>query len=194
MALALGLSIHIGCQKPIPPTEPTAGALAPDEDLDAIWDASLSVLNKFDMRPDRQDRALGIITTFPTTSAQWFEPWRQDVASGRDLLESSIATHQRKATVRFVRNDAWTIEIQVDVYRLSRQETQITTASSMLHGFAGLIPTETGYREGSIGAMRPNWVHLGRDGAMERRLLRRILSAVGASYIDSVETAMVEPS
>ncbi|MCG8407357.1 MAG: hypothetical protein MI923_19335 [Phycisphaerales bacterium] len=166
----------VGCQKPAAPEGTTAGLIGNDDDnLGELWNQTLSVLRKFDFEPDRQDRVRGIITAMPATSMQWHEPWRQDVADGYGLLHSSMHTTQRKAEVRFVRNDRWSVEVQIDVYRLSRPETQITSASSTLHGFSEHLPTLEGQssRSGKSGA---HWVYLGRDGAMEQRLLRRILA------------------
>ena len=179
----------IACQRPAQPEGPTASALAEDEDLDILWDTSLKVLRKIDFLPDQQDRALGIITTHPTTTMQWHEPWRQDVDSGYALMEASMHTIQRKATVRFVKNGPWSMEVQVDMYRLSRPSTQITTASSVLHGFSGLLPTS----ESSAGATGgEHWVHLGRDGELEDRLLNRILNESGAAYVEAVDYESTE--
>lgn len=171
----------LACQQPVQPEGPTASALADDEDLDLLWTTALRVLRKVDFRPDQQDRALGVISTHPTTSMQWFEPWRQDVATGYALFEASIHTIQRKATIRFVKDESWSMEVQIDVYRLSRPSTQITTASSVLHGFSGLLPTSEASSNQSVG---DHWVHLGRDEALEGRLLNRILNESGAAFVD----------
>lgn len=193
IAIALGLAAP-GCQKPIQPDQPTASALEQSDDIDALWNASLNVLRKVEFRPDRQDRSLGIITTLPTTSAQWFEPWRQDVATPYDLLESSIATVQRKATVRFIKSGGWSIEVQVDVYRLSETETQVTSASSVLHGFSGNLPTESGFRPQDGQAPPSHWVHIGRDAALEERLLTRILNSADDFEVATEETTEITPS
>ena len=182
------LSGTIACQMPTPPETETAAEVA-EPQLDRLWDSALSVLRKHDFQPTRQDRALGIIETMPTTSMQWHEFWRQDVASSYDLFEASLHTTQRKATVRFLRGDgdhsadapdaAWTVTVQVGIYRLSREETQITSASSVLHGFTGALPTARG-QESGLGASQDRWIYERRDGAVEQRLLRRILAKAEA--------------
>lgn len=169
----------------MPPEEPTITELEPDDDLDSLWNSALTVLQKVDFQPDRQDRALGVITTYPTTSMQWHEPWRQDVGTSYALLESSMHTVRRKATVRFIRDHVWKLDVQVDVYRLSRAETQITSASSVLHGFSGLLPTAEGGSR-TLGAPE-HWVHLGRDEALEGRLLDRILNEAVPTFEEDVE-------
>ncbi len=164
-----------GCQKPARPETPTSSAIN-DDDVQPLWDSALAVLIKHDFQPDRQDRTAGIITTFPTTSKQWGEPWRQDVADKYSLLESSLHTIQRKATVRFIHDKQWTIDVQVDVYRLSTPEYQITSSSSAIRSFNADLPTVTGEAITDAHSAR-RWVHLGRDGAMEERLLSRILAS-----------------
>jgi len=176
------------CQMPAPPESRTAADLA-EPQLDRLWDSALSVLRKHDFQPVRQDRALGVIETLPTTSMQWYEFWRQDVATPYDLLEASLHTTQRKATVRFLRGDGdpgsdaagqpWTVVVQVDVYRLTREETQITSASSVLHGFTGGLPTARG-QESDTRTLQDRWIYERRDGAVEQRLLRRILTVAEA--------------
>lgn len=182
----LMLSGATACRMPTPPDGLTAAEIA-EPQLDRLWDSALSVLRKHDFQPVRQDRALGIIETTPTTSMQWYELWRQDVASAYDLFEASLHTTQRKATVRFLRGDreaeeagnAWTVTVQVGVYRLSREETQITSASSVLHGFTGGLPTARG-QESSSDTSQDRWIYERRDGAVEQRLLRRILAEAEA--------------
>lgn len=169
----------------MPPESPTC-SVVPADQLDSLWEASLRVLRLHDFRPDRQDRATGIITTFPTTSMQWHEPWRADVADSYSLAMSSMHTVQRQVTVRFVRDaerpgerpgapgDGWMLDVEVEVFLLNVPDYQITTASSALRSFTGDLPTVTGEATGSRAARR--WVSIGRDAAMESRLLDRILS------------------
>ena len=149
--------------------------------MDNLWWTTLSVLEKHDFQPDRQDRAQGIITTLPTTSMQWGEFWRQDVADAYSYGESSLHTMQRQATVRFIHDSAWRVEVQVDVYRLCMPDSQLTTASSVFQAFSGVLPES----EGTLtirGTPRRTWVRLGRDGAMEQRLLNRILASSAAGF------------
>lgn len=189
ISFALVGATAAGCQRPTRPESPTSTTIA-DEDVQPLWDTALAVLIKHDFRPDRQDRTAGIITTHPTTSKQWNEPWRQDVADSYSLLEASLHTIQRQATVRFIRNtqpqrpaagprpsvENWTIDVQVDVYRLCVPEYQVTSSSSAIRSFNADLPTVTGEKVADARAAR-RWVPLGRDGAMEERLLSRILAS-----------------
>lgn len=161
----------IACQQPIRPTEPTLSDLAPERTPDDIWDQTLSVLTEHGFVPDRQDRANGRITTHPTTSKQWHEPWRKDVADKYDVMMASMHTIRRSATVQFVRESRqWKVDVEVRIQQLSEPEPQITTASSALHGFTGALPDSFGRQSDG----RRRWRDMGRDGEMETRLIREI--------------------
>jgi hypothetical protein len=95
------------------------------------------------------------------------------------MAEASLQTVQRQATVRFIRGEKdWRIEVQVDVLRLDMPESQVTTASSAIQAFSGTLPSNEGQAIKDPKA-RKTWVFLRRDGAMEERLLDKILASVG---------------
>jgi hypothetical protein len=195
LALAVIFAGTIGCGQPVRPEVPTS-APAYNEELDVLWDAALYVLQKHQFEPDRQDRTAGTITTKPTTSRQWGEFWRQDVDphDSYSMAEASLQTIQRQATVRFIKgNEGWRVEVQVDVSRLNMPESQITTASSAILAFSGTLPTNEGqsFRDPRL---RKNWDLLGRDGAMEERLLDRILSAAGRYPAEDEPAVEEEPA
>jgi hypothetical protein len=175
----LGLALLAGCQRPAPPDGPTAAVISADH-LETVWQAALAELRRHDFPPDRQDRAAGVIVSLPTTSEHWSEPWRRDTADPYGRAQASLHTVQRQVTVRFVRGPEWTVEVQVDVLRLSRPDSQITTASSAIQAFSGVLPSTDGSQQ-IEGQVSERWVPLGRDGRMEERLLRRILARAGAA-------------
>lgn len=172
------LALHAGCAAPTQPERTTSSPVY-SEELEPLWEATLSVLLKHDFLPQRQDRAMGIITTKPTTSRQYGEIWRQDVdpLDSYSMAEANLQTIQRQATIRFVHAEqGWQLEVQVDVFRLSMPESQVTTASSAIQAFSGVLPTTEG-RIARDPGIRKHWVPLGRDQHMEERLLDRILTA-----------------
>lgn len=176
LILAVGAALGAGaCVRPAQPTTPTA-ANVPDADLDAMWDATLSVLGRIEWRPDRQDRATGMIETVPATTKQIWEFWREDVADPYSQTLADLQTIQRKAIVRFRKvgePKQWQVDVEVDVYRLQQPERQITSTSSGLEAFSSQLPTGEGQMlmRGSGNYLEP----LGRDGAMEQKLLAMIM-------------------
>lgn len=198
LALLTSLACAPGCHKPAPPEGPTAEFIEHD-DVDPLWQAAQSVLRKHDFQIDRQDLAAGVIETLPTTSQHFSEFWRQDVADPYSFGQATMHTMQRKATVRFLREATvrqWSVELQVDVYRLSTPEHQVTSASSALLAFSGGLPTATG-QVGVNASKQREWVALGRDGEMESRLLSQIFKAAGRMPVamhDGAYAAPIQPT
>ncbi len=200
--LYTGLALT-GCRAPLPPEGPTELRLhVPD--YEAFFDASLSVLRRYDFAPDYADRLRGVIVSEPVTSGQWFEPWRVDAPGGYQLLESSLHTVRRVVTVRIephempaatteptvadVLSDEWDreppvwgvktyrVSVQVDKARFSAPERQITTASGALAIYSTRIPTTEGVR-GPAGR-DIDWVPVGRDPLLEAFLLEKLANAL----------------
>lgn len=181
---ALGPS---ACTRPIPPEGPTAVAAA-EPDLDALWTAALTVLNRMDLTPERQDRATGVIETLPTTSQQFWEWWRRDVVDSYSYAEANLHTMQRKATVRFRRlpdRRRWQVEVQIDVFRIQVPERQMTATSSALTLYSAAMPSTEGLRLDP--AVARYAAPMGRDGAMEQLILDRILRVAGAADYETIE-------
>lgn len=182
-----------GCHAPTPPSGPTV-AETQAADLEDLWTDALRALRDLGFEPDRQDRVHRIITTHPMTSAQWYEFWRRDVADAYSLLESSLHAVQRRVTVQFtpLAEGRWTADVRVDVARLDLPERQATTASAALHLFSSRSPT----LEGEFRAPQPRGETarpLGRDPAMEHRIVRRILQSSGGAVASAAPSSVANP-
>ena len=163
---------NAACQQPVRPTDPTMADLGPSLTPDEIWDQTLGVLRHRGFQPDVQDRANGRISTEPETTKQWYEPWRSDVGENYDVMMASLHTMQRMVTVQFHNeNGQWKADVTVDIYQLSEPEPQITSASSVLHGYTGAVPDRTGQRPES----KRRWRRVARDGTLEAEILREIV-------------------
>lgn len=164
-----------GCTAPRQPEEALLWPVN-SVDIEPVWSHTLRVLREHGFEPDRQDRANREIVTLPLTSAQWYEPGRKDVADSYSLAESSLHTIQRTVSVKFLRQDEhqpWTVDVRVDITRLSPPARQITTASSAWNVFSARTPNDEGVLV-PRGPGSTQRIALGRDGAMEQRLARAI--------------------
>ncbi|MFQ6048761.1 MAG: hypothetical protein ACE5K7_05295, partial [Phycisphaerae bacterium] len=174
LAWAIGCCL-VGCQRPAVPGQPAAVELQGVQ-FEGLWQTALEVLRRYDFRPDRQDRRAGIITTHPTTSQQWFEFWRRDAIGPYQFAEASLHTIRRQVTVRIQRGGeptACRLGVQVDTYRYSAPERQVTTASGALQIFGEKLPTAQGQLQPR--AVGQHWVPLGRDPLLEAELVKRIV-------------------
>jgi hypothetical protein len=167
-----------GCQAPpvSPAPERHTVPLLNEEQRQALWTASLDVLRSRLFEIDRSDLRAGVITTRPETSQDIVEFWRRDVATRYDLLEASMHTVRRWVEVRILTaTDNHPEELQVAVYkeRYNTIERQVTSSAGGLRVFDPDVPSTLGRR------YRPledaYWTPVGRDSALESRLMQEIL-------------------
>lgn len=167
-----------GCRAPIPPTTTTVErvALPTNDDYDRLWDAACDTLHDFRFRLDRQDRANGVITTHPETTAQGFEPWRPQPQPAYYWTEANLHTIQRRATVQLLPTEQkgeYQLDVKVERWRYRLEARQIDNSAGALRLYSADAPTASGLGE------KPSesgyWILLGRDEPMEQVLLSKIL-------------------
>jgi hypothetical protein len=160
-------------------------------DFDRLWTATEDVARDFLFQIDRTDYRSGLLTTRPMVSAQWFEPWRHDVQTFGDAVESSLATIRRTLRFEFERLDDGTFRVwpKVLVERQALAERRITSAVSYRQVFARPARPDLrprGTRESDVGVFLPDryWYAIGRDDALERALARSIAKKLGNGLLE----------
>ncbi len=94
------------------------------------------------------------------------------------MLESSFHTIRREVGVTIEPlstgsgSDEYRLSVEVNKYRYSAPDRQITTASGALAIYSEHLPTTEGLRNALSAAHE--WIPLGRDGLLEQALLARI--------------------
>lgn len=73
-------------------------------DFDTLWNAAEHIAMKWFFAIDQRNYRDGDLSTKPMVSKQFFEPWRKDAVTGRDVLESSMAATRRTIHFQFVKN------------------------------------------------------------------------------------------
>lgn len=155
-------------------------ATASSIDFDKLAAACEDVARDYLFKLDRVDYRSGLITTQPLVSAQWFEPWRQDNRTPRDVEESSLATIRR--TIRFEfrkRPDlSWEVTPKILVERQSIAERRITAVTQYRSVFATQRGRDraAGSREADAGIVLPGkyWYPLRRDADFETVIARAV--------------------
>jgi hypothetical protein len=160
--------------------QPANGAVT-STDFSKLWATCETVARQNYFKLDRQDYRLGILTTQPLVSAQWFEPWRQDNRTFADVQESSIATIRRTITFQFTRVDdnTWQVAPKVLVERQEISEKRITSVVLFRNVFTEPIATHNqqhGTAESDVGIILPEryWYPLRRDPQLEQFLTEAI--------------------
>lgn len=189
--LLIGISA-LGCSAPAQPTSPTVERVSAGTpgDLENLWETTGDTLRAHYFRLDRQDRQEGIITTFPETTTNWFEVWRPQPEPAFYWWEANLHTIQRQATVRIKPaggSGDFDVQVEVERFRYSLPERQVTNAAEALRIFSGGTPTYAGRVEQP--SQTASWIPLGRDSTMEEKMLHQIiqqhtLSNVPASQPD----------
>lgn len=190
-ALCLVMGACFGCHAPPQPTRPTVErvSIPQKEDLESLWEAASDSLRRYSFRIDREDRASGVITTHPETSAQSFEFWRPQPRPAYYWAESNLQTVQRKATVQILPVDSqgtYSVDVKIERLRLRLEERQIDNPAAALRLYSAEAPTVSGQM------VRPSaetqWTPLGRDETIEQAILGDILEHFGRSTTVTVGT------
>jgi len=185
VVLTLAVGWLGGCQ--VEPAPARSDAATADESFNAVWDAATEVLREYRFAIDRADRRAGVISTFPLLGRHWFEFWRADAARPGDVLEGSLHTIYRQATVTIRRADSpaatapalgdYLAGVEVRASRSDRPAAQVTSTSEAFEMFLRPEKMVRGVGAGEsaeVAAARP--VDLGRDENLEQILRVRINS------------------
>jgi len=188
-----------GCVNYSRPIAQEAPLTPAQRNFEAVWNASVAVLRDYRFTVAVQDRRDGMIATAPLVGKQWFEFWRKDAARLEDVLENSIQTIYKTATVTIRPDpndpDKYVAAVRVELARSDKGGRVITDTSE---AFSLFLPTGTlgawltGFGRtaeeeaeetvtGKAGRYRVNpatWrVPIGRDEALERRMAAEIAAA-----------------
>ncbi len=142
---------------------------------DAVWAACEEVARELHFTIDRRDFRAGVLTTDPMTSSQFFEPWRSELRSADDVVESSLATIRR--TVRFeVSENAgrFVAKPSVRVERFALAERRMTSSVSYASAFK---KTQTyGSPEADAGVILPRtyWYEIDPDEKLASYIAGRV--------------------
>lgn len=178
LVVALAVVALAGCHRPVQPTELTAQRVlvADEPGEDRLWEAAQEVLRRHRFPLDRVDRRRGMIATMPVTSQSFFEFWRHDVDTAFDLAEALLRTVRRSAVVQLDRHPESgeaTVTVTVRRETFATPERQFNSSAASLRVFGDELPGVQGER--LLTREDDYWIDDGRDEAMERRLLERIM-------------------
>lgn len=198
-ALLIGMLLAIlasGCTAPAQPEAPTIMRVTAStpESYNQLFDSVATGLRHYTFRLDRRDRVAGIITTFPETSANWFEFWRPQPKPAYYWAEANTKTVQRQAIVQLRpvsgETGAYDLDIEVRRFAYSLEERQVDNSAAAMRIFSGAAPTASGRMESP--AESSHWIPLGRDEFMENDILNRIAASYAGEMVISTQPASSE--
>ena len=169
-------------------------------EADRLWTAAQEVLRRHRFELDRVDRPRGVISTMQETSQHFFEVWRRDVATREDFWEAGLNLVRRRVDVTVgpaelpedpsagmhsAGDDSapWErISVRVHVQRISRPDRQFNSSAAGYGFFGSELPSVRG---ATATEADETWVDVGRDHALESRLLEEILRLAGGERTSS---------
>ena len=148
-------------------------------DFETLWRACEESARHFGFVLDRLDYRGGVITTQPLTSKQFWELWRNDVATLEDVGNSSLATYRRTLRFDIEKTPAggYVAAPRVVIERYSRSETPITASVYLRNAFRTQRNARTyGSRESDRGVYLPRqyWYATGRDEVLEKNVASEV--------------------
>lgn len=161
----------------------------PPGDRDVLWDTVVDVVDD-DFTIDREVRVRlegevlteGRIDTFPEVGSTLLEPWRGDSADANEKVESTLQSIRRQALVRVVpTGDGYLIDVAVFKELEDVRRPEYATAGGALFRNDTPKPGKRdpiGERVATLG-----WIPLGRDTALEQRILSKISTRLAIACI-----------
>jgi hypothetical protein len=174
LAIIIGLVVLSGCssESQMAQSEP---ACLQTTDKSRIMEIGQDVLTRMNFVIEKYDVEAGFVNTQPLRAGQVFEFWRTDNVGTAATAEASLHSIRRTAqlTVSTTAGRVCTT-CEVGVERLSLPAREITGMSWL----AGMF-TDSGQAQQRL-TLRPEqaegmaWINLGRDGALEKKILASI--------------------
>ena len=196
IASLVGCQMHQPQTSALPATQPSLATTQPTywseqpgayaveaSDFDRLFDACQDAARHFHFVPDRLDRRRGIVTTMPLTGKQFFEFWRNDVATVDDQANASLANYrrtlrfdiQRLAAGGFRATPRVVIERYVQTGRPSTAQVYLREA---FRSQRRQHPVGTPESDRGILIPRTYWYATGRDVALEKKVAQELSKLV----------------
>ena len=149
-------------------------------DAGTVEQVARRVLQELQFEVEFPQTRPGQLETGPVTGASWFEFWREDTVGGRQRLESSLHTVRRRASVA-VKSAGTGAEVSVTVIkeRLSAPNTGPASATETFDLYELEERSEL-RRVDDLSPAAYGWLDMGRDDALEQRILERIQTYLGS--------------
>ena len=197
----LALLALVGCATRPTWTAPPASSMAPSfqnpslvpgSEPEQVWENVVDVVDDY-FRVEHEEPVRmvgGILTegrldTFPLVGATLLEPWRHDSAGPYEKWESTLQSIRRRAVVRVMPAErGFWVEVVVfkELEELAQPE-MATAGEATLRYDSGLTRVVNPIVEQPI---EEGWIPLGRDTALEQRILGQILARFGSAPIQPV--------
>jgi len=167
-ALALALS---GCAGKAP-VEPPANPLGVTTTYDRVWTAAYDALAE-EFPIYYANKQLGTIRSDYRLGGSFMEPWAVQASDGYDLAEESLNIVRRQATASIATEDGRLYNVSLEIVR-QRQGFAHPEEPAFADEFDVMDSRVTPLRRSDQVSEGASWVDMGRDTALESRILARV--------------------
>jgi hypothetical protein len=150
-------------------------------DFEKLWSACKGEMYIRLFTLDREQYREGLLTSEPLISKQIFEPWRQDVLSVHDQIESSLATIRRTVHFEVLRLPDGTYQAtpKVLIERYASAERRLTTITQYHQAFSGPRTFNDAPDQSGEPVAADYWYPLRRDTDLEKLMAESIRRRLG---------------
>jgi len=146
------------------------------DNYDRLWNAAAQTAQRDLFTLDRQDYRAGVLTTLPLISKQWFEPWRRDVVTAKDLARSSLQSIRRTIHFDLARTDdgQYVLTPKVLVEQFSTVGRRLTYVGNYRNASDPGAQLGSAELDEGVALTAQYWFAIGRDPALEKQLAESI--------------------
>jgi len=159
----------------------------PLSDREFLWNQLVDTMDDyFEIAQEERVRLVGgvltegRIETHPQPGATAFEPWRRDSSPGFERRLATLQSIRRRAVVHVRPQEDGGYLVDVAVYKELEELTQPEFSIASLDGLRHDGTLERPSAEQHFGAVTIDWIPIGRDMALEQRILAQLRSRLGA--------------
>ena len=179
-AVLPALMVVCGCLTGPPVNHPVGSSAVqvPAAHFDAMWERTISTLNRYHFRVARESKLEGVIETDYRAGSNLFEPWHHDSVGHASRLESTLQSIRRRVVVTFENSAADLVTVNV---RVDKDIEDVPGIAANYEGGATFTEARPLQRDldqviGQSGSSR--WISKGTDPLLEAEILRHIQHAV----------------
>ncbi len=192
LTAAAGCGLHQGMQGVGPTSGAPQAALAqnpmyvPLSDREFLWNQLIDTVDNY-FRIQREERVRlvgGVLTegqveTFPQPGATILEPWRKDSSHGFERRYATLQSIRRRAVVHVRPQTDGGYLIDVAVYKELEDLSQPEYSTVNVEGLRTDGTLDNSTRMQHLGPVTLGWIPVGRDMALEQRILTELRGRLG---------------
>ncbi len=145
-------------------------------DFQKLWTACRATAINDQFEIDQEDYRLGLLTTYPMISKQFFEFWRSDAGDLHGVAWDSLQTIRRTIRFDFTRqpDGSFIVYPKVLIETSAHPERRITSQAQYSQAFNSASENPTIVNDQGVSVPTRYWYSVGRDDAMEKELANSV--------------------